>query len=245
MRCANVAMQDLTEQPDLFAEVLHAYAGTTGDVHNVDLYRCVGERAKLEKACLEARVPIGRSGERHSPVKRRIRWYQQTLKTLGLLENGELRGTWRLTPAGKKKLTQAPPRRVLIGFSTDLGVALWGCAEDVFARIDEPITLCLTSPPYPLAIPRAYGNPTPGEYVDWLCRVMEPIVRNLAPGGSICLNVGSDVFEPGSPARSLYRARLLIALNERLGLSLMDELVYHNPAARPVRSNGRVSSACT
>jgi len=40
--------------------------------------------------------------------------------------------------------------------------------------------------------------------VDWACRVIEPIVRNLVRGGSICINVSNDVMIAGLPARSMY-----------------------------------------
>jgi site-specific DNA-methyltransferase (cytosine-N4-specific) len=52
------------------------------------------------------------------------------------------------------------------------------------------------------------------------------VVARLAPGGSICLNVSNDIFIPGSPARSMYRAYMLVALHERLGLHLMDEIPW-------------------
>jgi DNA modification methylase len=58
-------------------------------------------------------------------------------------------------------------------------------------------------------------------------------VRHLVPGGSVVLNCGQDIFEPGSPARSLYGARLLIALHERLGLSPMDTIPWIDRTKAP------------
>jgi DNA modification methylase len=69
--------------------------------------------------------------------------------------------------------------------------------------------------------------------VDFICRSIEPIVHNLMPGGSICLNVSNDIFMPGSPARSLYLERMVLALHDRLGLHLMDRLVWRNPSKPP------------
>lgn len=103
----------------------------------------------------------------------------------------------------------------------------------MFSRIECPITLCVTSPPYPLAKARSYGNPSETVYVDWLCRQLEPIVKNLVRGGSIALNISNDIFLTGTPARSLYRERLLLALHDRLGLYKMDELVWSNPSKPP------------
>lgn len=163
-----------------------------------------------------------------------MRWIQQTLKQLGLAEPiPQERGAWRLTSGGKQKLTPAARGTFMVACSTRLGLALWGYHEDVFSRLDLPITLCLTSPPYPLAKPRAYGGPTQEEYVDFVCGALEPIVRNLRLGGSIALNISNDIFEAKSPARSLYRERLAIALYERLGLHKMDELIWENPSKPP------------
>lgn len=220
-------------QMDLFANVLAVYGGAPDALSNDDLYGRVGEAAGIAPDEWDRRLPIGRSGESHSPLRRKVRWTQQTLRSLGLLEHGDRRGMWRLTAQGRKKLTPAPEGRVLIGFSTNLGVALWGSCEDVFQRLDEPISLCLTSPPYALQFPRSYGNPSAAEYVDWLCALIEPIVKRLMPGGSIALNVSNDIFESKSPARSLYRERLAIALHDRLGLWKMDELVWANPSKAP------------
>ncbi len=58
-------------------------------------------------------------------------------------------------------------------------------------------------------------------------------MRNLAPGASIALNVTNDVFLSGSPARSLYQEKLLIALAERLGLYRMDTFVWADASKAP------------
>jgi site-specific DNA-methyltransferase (cytosine-N4-specific) len=94
----------------------------------------------------------------------------------------------------------------------------------VFSRIDAPIVLCLTSPPYPLAKARNYGNVDAEHYVDWFCRTVEPVIKNLVPGGSLAINLSNDIFVPGLPARSLYREKLVIALCERFGLYKIDEI---------------------
>lgn len=218
-------------QMTLFEPVLNAYKAS-GELTNDQLYEQLSQRLDLPQSTWCDRVPVGRSGQLHNLPRRSVRWVQQTLKGMGLLERGEARGLWRATRK-LDALTPAPAGTYLVAFSTDLGIAIWGRCQDFFAHLDEPIHLVLTSPPYPLARPRAYGNPAAVEYVDWVCAMLEPLVRNLVPGGSICLNVSNDIFEPGSPARSLYRERLVLALCERLGLSKMDELIWHNPTKAP------------
>jgi site-specific DNA-methyltransferase (cytosine-N4-specific) len=222
-------------QLELFTldRVLGAYADG-GAMENAALYDQVCVRTGVPRDAMEHRKPIGVSGQRHSLAKRRIRWHQQTAKKLGLLEKVPgRRGAWRLTGEGERKLGRARPGVALIAFSTDLGMAIWGAWEDVFPKLDEPIALLLSSPPFPLARPRAYGNPTQQEYVDFICTAMEPIVRNLLPGGSIVLNVSQDIFEPGLPSRSLYLERMVLALHDRLGLHLMDRIPWINLSKAP------------
>lgn len=199
---------------------------------NRELFEQLALQLEIPKSVLNGRAPVGTSGKPHNLFERRVRWHQQTLKRLGVLERVE-RGTWRLSGDAKKELTPPPRRAVLVAFSTDLGCALWANAEDVFAGLGEQITLAFTSPPYPLAKQRAYGNADKAGYIDWLLPILEPIVAHLRPGGSVVLNLGNDIFESGSPARSLYLERLTLALHDKLGLHLMERFVWHNPSKPP------------
>lgn len=103
----------------------------------------------------------------------------------------------------------------------------------MFGRLTESVAVCITSPPYPLAHPRAYGGPKAAEWVDFICRALEPIVKRLLRGGTIAVNLGNDIFLPGSPARSNYRERFVIAMEERLGMSKLDEVCWFNPCRPP------------
>lgn len=222
-------------QLDLLSEVLHAYsAERNGRVTNGELYEQVASRAGIDPSEFEKKTPVGDAQQPHSILARKVRWHQQTLKHAGILEriDGE-RGVWQLTQPAGKDLNRIGPNVAVVGFSTDLGVAILGACDTVFSAIDSPITLCLTSPPYPLAKARNYGNPSEAAYVDWVCQQLEPIVKNLVRGGSIALNISNDVFLPGMPARSLYRERLVLALHDRLGLFKMDEFPWHNPSKPP------------
>lgn len=223
------------EQLDLFAHVAAAYADApNGMLDNNTLYERVSQLAGIPAAKLDERVPIGAAGELHSPIKRRVRWLQQTMKNLGVIERVEgERGVWKLAESAGKELHKAMPGVKLVAFSTDLGMAIWGNCRDVFSSLDEPIALCVTSPPYPLKEARAYGNPKEQEWVDFICASLEPIVENLLPGGSVVLNISNDIFESKSPARSLYLERMVIALNDRLGLSLMDRMPWVNYSKPP------------
>lgn len=217
------------QQLSLFHHVMRAYAANPESrLANSSLYETVAREAGLSRAQLEERDPVGRSGQPHNLIKRKIRWFQQTLRSLGVIERvPDARGVWALTDAGKQKLRNIQPSAAVVGFSTELGVAIWSDCNRVFDRWDEPICLALTSPPYPLARPRAYGGPSIEDYSDFICRVMEPIVKNLVAGGNVVLNVG-DVFEPGLPAKSTYIEELILALRKRLGLYLMNRIVWES-----------------
>lgn len=223
-------------QLDLFSAVTQAYvAAPEGTLSNADLYEKLMASGAVSASELHARTPVGRSGQKHSMGKRRVRWFQQTLRACGVLERvPDSRGVWRLASDHDGPLTPAREGLSLVAFSTTLGVAIWGGCESVLAGLDQPISLCITSPPYMLRNQRAYGGPDDEiVYVDFLCRALEPIVAHLAPGGSICLNVGQDSFEPGLPSRRLHLERLVLALHDRFGLKLMDRLVWMNPSRPP------------
>ena len=220
------------EFKNLSAEAVMAPFVGRDALTNRELFQQLSLQLDIPEAALDARAPVGKAGKAYNLFERKVRWHQQTLKHLGVLERVE-RGTWRLSGDAKKELTPAPRRAVLLAFSTDLGCALWANAEDVFSGLGEQITLAFTSPPYPLAKQRAYGNTDQASYIDWLLPILEPIVAHLRPGGSVVLNLGNDIFEPGSPARSLYLERLTLALHDRLGLHLMERFVWHNPSKPP------------
>lgn len=220
---------------DLLAPILEAYLeAPDGTLENASLYDALVQAGGLPHDALARRDPVGKSQQRHSLGKRTVRWHQQTLKAMGVLESAGQRGVWRLAQRTRTGLHQAAPGVKLVAFSTRLGVAVWGSCESVLAGLDVPITLCVTSPPYLLAVPRAYGGPTSErDYIDFLCRALEPVVEHLAPGGSICLNLPNDSFVPGLPARSMVLERLLLTLSDRFGLSLMDRLIWSNPSRPP------------
>lgn len=202
-------------------------------LNNEALYRLVASRAGLGVGALDERVPVGASGQMHSIARRKIRWSQQSLKHMGVLcrVNGE-RGIWRLTEEAKRELNAAKPGVKVLGFRTDLGVAVLGRSADIFKNLEVEVNLVVTSPPYALARPRRYGNPSQSEIVAFIMETLEPIIEKLADDGSLVVNVSQDIFMPGSPARSTYLERLVIAL-EDAGLSLMDRICWANLSKAP------------
>lgn len=224
--------------PGVSQAVQRAYAIAGGrPVKNRDLYRTVAHQLSLDfEEFLPPKVTVSEDQPEFSANARTVRWVQQTLKTRGLLERSDLeRGVWNLTPKGKLRLRHIDQNQVLVAFHTRLGVALLADCRTGAQYIDEPISLLLTSPPYCLSKVwgRAYGSPKVEDYVDFICDAIEPIIGKLMPGASIALNISNDIFERGSPARSLYPEYLTIALSSRFNLSLMDRLIWNNPTKPP------------
>lgn len=225
-------------QLNLFEDIASIYTNNI-EVSNESLYKAVAGKCGISEDELNKLEPIGKDGRKYSKAKRKIRWYQQELKQMGLLEkiNGK-RGVWTLTKEGKARIELHKINNdiQLLAFSTKLGIGIWGDARKIFEKSTEPIHLMLSSPPYPLQAPRAYGNVKEAEYVDWICYMIEPIVRNLLEGGSVVLNISNDISLKKSPAKSLYKERLVIALQDRLGLYKMDEIPWINTSKIPTNA---------
>lgn len=226
-------MEHQTVQLDLFAHVREIYADAGRAMSNAEVYAALVDRGVIAQAELDAVRPIGRAKAAHSPVKRRIRWIQQTLKQKGQVKRvGQgRRSLWAIAEKTAQGLSVAPSGLRVVAFHTQLGMALWGRAEETHPG--ETATLILTSPPYPLASQRRYGNVDERQYVDWLCRALEPSILSLGATGSLALNLSPDIFMPKSPARSTYIERTILALEDRFGLHLMDRLVWENPSRPP------------
>lgn len=225
----------MSSQLDLFSGVLSIYKNGAGEaISNNQLYKEIGNKLGLTQSAFDVKSPVGESEQKHSLLKRKLRWFQQSLKQAGVIERvaGE-RGVWKLTEPAGHGLSKILPNYSIVGFSTKLGVAIVGSCKDVFAKISEPLELIISSPPYPLSTARNYGNPTEKEFVDWICETIAPLIGNMADGASLCLNLGADIFMPKSPARSMYKERLILALNDNFGLHLMDNIIWQNPSKPP------------
>lgn len=219
-------------QLDLFQALTDVYSESAIPLANDEVYKRLITKLRLPEVVLKSKSVVGNSS--YNDFKRKVRWFQQTLKQAGVLSRMDgKRGSWCMTKKKESDLDKILPNVSVIGFSTKLGVAIIGYSQSVFAKFDEPIHLILTSPPYPLASARKYGNVAEAEYVDWICTTIEPVVKNLVDGGVLTLNISNDIFMEHSAARSLYRERLVLALYDRLGLYKMDEIPWVNFSKPP------------
>jgi len=95
------------------------------------------------------------------------------------------------------------------------------------------VNLVLTSPPYALHFKKEYGNAHKSDYIAWMLPFAREILRVLKEDGSFVLNIGGS-YNQGTPTRSVYHYKLLIALVEQIGFHLAQECFWYNPAKMPM-----------
>ncbi|MEI6343004.1 MAG: site-specific DNA-methyltransferase [Verrucomicrobiota bacterium] len=96
----------------------------------------------------------------------------------------------------------------------------------------DSVDLVVTSPPYALHFKKEYGNPDQQDYTAWFLPFAAEIKRIIKPSGSFVLNLGG-AWQPGTPTRSLYHYRTLLALTDQVGFALAQEFFWFNPAKMP------------
>jgi DNA modification methylase len=139
--------------------------------------------------------------------------------------------------AASNELFPPPPMPKIKGFkpayTTKRGAAYLADALDVLRGLpDSSVNAVITSPPYALHFKKAYGNATKADYIGWFLPFAQEIKRVLTDDGSLVLNIGGS-YNKGTPTRSLYHFKLLIALVEEVGLHLAQECFWFNPAKMP------------
>lgn len=119
-------------------------------------------------------------------------------------------------------------------YRTTRGAAFVGDSRELLSRIPpSSINLVFTSPPYALHFKKEYGNADKRDYVQWFVPFAREIFRVLRDDGSFVLNIGGS-YNEGTPTRSLYHFKLLIALVEEVGFHLAQECFWYNPAKMPM-----------
>jgi len=119
-------------------------------------------------------------------------------------------------------------------YRTAQGAAFLGDSHELLSRIPSgTVNLVFTSPPYALHFKKEYGNAHKRDYVRWFLPFATEIFRVLRDDGSFVLNIGGS-YNEGTPTRSLYHFKLLIALVEEVGFHLAQECFWYNPAKMPM-----------
>ena len=127
------------------------------------------------------------------------------------------------------RLVRKPPY-----FVSDYGAAYLGDSLELLGELPaNSVNLVVTSPPYALHFKKAYGNKDKKEYVKWFLPFAKEVHRILTDDGSFVLNIGGS-YNQGTPTRSIYHFKLLIALIEEIGFHLAQECFWYNPAKMPM-----------
>jgi DNA modification methylase len=118
-------------------------------------------------------------------------------------------------------------------YATPFGAAYLMDSKEGMAKIpDASVNLVFTSPPYALHFKKAYGNVDKADYIEWFLGFARQIFRILRDDGSFVLNIGGS-YNAGSPTKSIYHFKLLVALVEEIGFHLAQECFWYNPAKLP------------
>ena len=194
------------------------------------LYNEIAEQFNLSDEDRNGTVNVGT--RKVNAFERRVRWTRQTAVLRGLISKDEP-SVWRLTETANATLGNIVRGSILTFAISENGAFLWANAEDAVGMIEKGSVQCIcSSPPYPLLHPKAYGNVAPALYVDWLTRLFEKWLPLLTTDGSFLVNIG-HVFKEGVAAQQLHVERLLIKLEDDLGIHLLQHLYWHSPTKMP------------
>lgn len=218
----------IPSQTQLLLPLLESLNESGGSARPQAVYDSIAEKLQVPGSVRDAKAD--RAGA--SPTRlfdRQVRWTRQTAVMKGLVAKGA-RGVWALTVRGSDRLKNIRRGVVVTIMTTPNGIYLCGNAEDVVAYIEPgSVDLLLTSPPYPLLHPRAYGNPNHIAWVDWMLRLCEKWLPLLHSEGSMMFNLG-PCWRPGEASQSTYAERFLIKIEDDLGIHLLQRLDWHSPS---------------
>lgn len=221
----------LPTQTELLLPLLQSLKDAGGSARPRDLYDAIAAKLGVPEDVRNLSSE-GETGAAYNLFERRVRWVRQTAVMKGLISKAE-RSIWSLTSAADAKLGNIRRGTLLTFAISEDGALLWGNVEDAVAAIDpESVDLLLTSPPFPLLNPKAYGNARPEKWVDWMFRLIEQWRGLLSPQGSMMLQF-SPTWKKGLPAQELHIPRLLVKMEDELGLHLLQQLHWHNPCRLP------------
>jgi len=122
-------------------------------------------------------------------------------------------------------------------YRTKSGVAYNCSIEDFiaskqFTDLVGKVHLILTSPPYPLVSPKAYGNRVGEDYKDWLSKIMRELKSLLNPKGSLVVEIG-NAWDKGVPTMSTLPLETLIQIKKEAELQVCQQFIWNNPNKLP------------
>jgi len=122
-------------------------------------------------------------------------------------------------------------------FGTKYGNAYNTSIEDfldskVGLEIQGKVQLIFTSPPFPLVVPKKYGNKIGDEYLNWMADLAPRLTKLLKPNGSLVIEIG-NAWDKGIPTMSTLPLKTLMAVAESANLKICQQMVWHNTAKLP------------
>ena len=122
-------------------------------------------------------------------------------------------------------------------YKTKFGKAYNASIEDFIASqqfelLKGSVDLILTSPPYPLVSPKAYGNRVGEDYKNWLSEIMSELKKLLKPKGSLIVEIG-NAWDKGQPTMSTLPLETLIQIKEQSQLNVCQQFIWNNPNKLP------------
>jgi site-specific DNA-methyltransferase (cytosine-N4-specific) len=94
------------------------------------------------------------------------------------------------------------------------------------------VNLIFTSPPYPLVVPKKYGNKQGEEYLEWIAKITKDLSKLLTENGSLVVEIG-NAWNKGSPTMSTLPIETLIAISKSSDLQICQQFIWHNPGKLP------------
>lgn len=101
-----------------------------------------------------------------------------------------------------------------------------------FHNLKGKVDLILTSPPYPLVSPKAYGNRVGEDYKNWLAGIMKELKLLLKPKGSLVVEIG-NAWDKGVPTMSTLPLETLIEIKNKSNLVVCQQFIWNNPNKLP------------
>lgn len=122
-------------------------------------------------------------------------------------------------------------------FSTKFGKAFNTTIEDFLRSSDGKslegkVQLIFTSPPFPLVVPKKYGNKIGEDYLNWMSNLTPRLSKLLKPNGSMVIEIG-NAWDKGVPTMSTLPLRTLMAVADSADLKICQQFVWHNTAKLP------------
>lgn len=94
------------------------------------------------------------------------------------------------------------------------------------------VNLIFTSPPYPLVLPKKYGNLKGSEYLEWMSQIAVDLAELLTEDGSLVVEIG-NAWTAKSPTMSTLPLETLISIGRSANLHVCQQFIWNNPSKLP------------